>query len=136
MSDFSVSGKIQTDEIDTAADFEKVFVKELNSTFNKVKIKNGSNGLIISGRVKTSVFNPIASFKGKLDVNIKNSQCRYIYDGKVSTNGWFWITLLIFVILFFPLILVIVIMYHKQKNQIIEEMKRLDQRLHFAVDKL
>ncbi|NKX15823.1 hypothetical protein HGG75_05175 [Ochrobactrum pseudogrignonense] len=95
MSDFSVSGKIQTDQIDTAAEFEKVFIKELSSTFNKIKTKPSPTGLLISGRVKTSVFNPIASFKGKLDVNIKGDQVRYIYDGKIGTNFLFWLTLLI-----------------------------------------
>lgn len=136
MSDFSVSGKIQTDQIETAAEFEKVFVKELYTTFSKIKTKPSPTGLLISGRVKTSVFNPIASFKGKLDVSLKGDQVRYIYDGKIGTNFLFWVTLLIFALLFLPLVLVVAIMYSKQKKQVVEEMKRLEQRLHFAIEKM
>lgn len=135
MSDFSISGKIEASQDMSANEFERAFLKELSSTFNKVKSNSTASGLLISGRVKPSVFNPIASFKGKLDIHIKNNQCRYIYDGKIGTNGWFWITSIIFLLLFFPLILVIAFVYHKQKKQIIEEMKKVEDRLKFSLEK-
>ena len=78
----------------------------------------------------------VASFKGKLDVNIKGDQIRYIYDGKIGTNFLFWVTLLIFALLFLPFVLVVAFMCRKQKKQVMEEMKRLEQRLFFAIDKL
>lgn len=135
MSDFSVSGKIETNQDMSTNEFERAFLKELSSTFNKVKSKSSASGLLISGRVKPSVFNPIASFKGKLEVTTRENQCKYIYDGKIGTNGWFWITFIIFLLIFFPLILIVILMYHKQKNQVIEEMKKLEDRLKFSLEK-
>lgn len=135
MSDFSVSGKIETNQGMSTNEFERAFLKELSATFNKVKSKSSTSGLLISGRVKPSVFNPIASFKGKLEVSIRENQCKYIYDGKIGTNGWFWITFIIFLLIFFPLILIVILMYHKQKNQVIEEMKKLEDRLRFTIEK-
>jgi len=134
MSDFSVTGKIQTDQIETAAEFEKLFIKELSTTFNKIKTKPSPTGLLISGRVKTSVFNPIASFKGELDVSIKGDQVRYIYDGKIGTNFLFWVTLLIFALLFLPLVLVVAMMYSKQKKQVVEEISRIDRKISFMTE--
>lgn len=135
MSDFSISGRIETSHNLSNNEFERAFLKELSSTFTKVKSKSSPSGLLISGRVKPSVFNPIASFKGKLEVTIRENQCKYIYDGKIGTNAWFWITSIIFFLIFFPLILIVFLMYQKQKKQIIEEMKKIEDRLKFSLEK-
>lgn len=134
MSDFSISDTFQSDQPITKMELEHLFHHQMLSNFSKVKSKETADGLILSGRVKTALFNPVASFKGTLKIHTRNDKCRYIFEGTVGTNGWFWATLLLFLVLFFPLIIVLIVMYSSQKKKIREEMDRLKSAIQFSVD--
>ncbi|OCJ64173.1 hypothetical protein A6U96_10285 [Agrobacterium tumefaciens] len=94
-------------------------------------MKDRKRKKLVTGRIKGSVFNPIISFTGTLEIEMRENKSRFRFDGKTHTNGWFWFTLLVFLLLFFPLLLVLTAMYSSQNKKLLTALEQVGDRVRF-----
>lgn len=124
MTEFAFIAKMKSDRDLTTDDVRKALTNALSTEFNKLKFRTKKGKHIVEGRIRTSMINPVVSFVGNYDIEIRDQKARIKLDARSRPNGWFWITLILFFLIFFPLIIILILMVNNQKRRMKEGFER------------
>lgn len=131
MTVFSVNGVATSPQSLSRMEIEQLFRQEFERSFTNVRMKDRKGKKLVTGRIKGGVFNPVVSFTGTLEIHTKENEAQFRFDGKPHTNGWFWFTFLVFLLLFFPLLLVLAAMYSSQNKNLLTGLEQVGDRVRF-----
>jgi len=134
MSEISIQAAFQTRQPLLPIEIERAFIDELGQSFSKIAISEKRGVKRISGRIIPRIFNPVVSFTGSLETETRDDKGRLQFTGRTHTNGWFWVTLLLFLILFFPLVIILLIMYWQQTKKAVAGFEKARDRVQFKLN--
>lgn len=134
MSEISVQAAFRTRKPLLPIEIERAFIEELEKSFSKVAITDKRGKRCVTGRIIPRIFNPVVSFTGTISVETRDEKGRMQFTGRTHTNGWFWITLLLFLLLAFPLILLLLIMYWQQTKKAVSAFEKAQVRVAFKLN--
>jgi hypothetical protein len=134
MGSLALSVTLSASQPLTSLEVEQMFLTEMTNTFTSFRIKERSGNKVASGRIKTAVLNPVVSFTGNLLIETKGDKARLRFDGKTKTNGWFWFTFFLMLVLFFPMLLVLFLMFHSQSKRTVTDLDRVKERMQFTLN--
>ena len=135
MSDITLTQTIESD-MPLSEDIIKNTMREaLNERFDKFKFYK-KNPEKFRCRVKSKLLNPIVSLRGTLQSQIQGNKAKLMIDASTKTNLWFWVTLLLWLILCFPLLLLMFWIHSSQKKRSIEAFNSAFKQIEFQLGKV
>jgi hypothetical protein len=134
MSEISIQAAFQTRQPLLPIEIEQAFIDELRPSFSKIAVTEERGVKYINGRIIPRIFNPVVSFTGSLETEAKDKKGRLQFTGRTHTNGWFWATLVLFLILFFPLLILLIIMYWQQTKKAVAGFEKARDRVQFKLN--
>ena len=131
MANFSVSKVVKGDGA-SAALVQTSIIESLKKNFDNVKVRvNENTGCpVITGRIRTKIWNPMVSIKAELKMVEKSDRVKVLLDGATETNGWFWFTILAS-FFFWPLFIVDYFMYTSQTKASVDAFEQSLHKLEF-----
>lgn len=134
MSEISIQAVFRTRQPLLPIEIEQAFIEELRQSFSKISVTEKRGTRRITGRIIPRILNPVVSFTGMIAAETRGEKGRLQFTGRTHTNGWFWFTLLLFLLVAFPLILLLLVIYWQQTKKAVTAFEKARERVEFKLN--